>query len=91
MHQLHQQQQRCNWLFSHFFFISFRISHSPACPQSQLPTTLPGGMSARFRVGTSLAAACKDLGYGRELGYNNFLYPNENDVRSLLMWYVAND
>lgn len=55
---------------------------------AQLPTALPGGMSARFRVGTSLAAACKALGYAQELGYNNFLYPNESDARALLMWLV---
>ena len=54
----------------------------------QLPTKLPGGMSARFRVGTQMANAVKDLGYMTEIGYNTFLYSNEADARDLLMWCV---
>jgi len=55
---------------------------------SNLPTKLPGGMSARFRVGTQMANAVKDLGYMTEIGYNTFLYSNEADARDLLMWLV---
>lgn len=54
----------------------------------EMPHKLPSGMSARFRVGTTLAKACQALGYGSDIGYNNFLYGNENDCRNLLMWLV---
>lgn len=54
----------------------------------KLPTKLPGAMSARFRVGTELANAMKALGYGTDVGYNTFLYSNENDSRQILMWLI---
>uniref|UniRef100_A0A672FD49 Coiled-coil domain-containing protein 22 n=1 Tax=Salarias fasciatus TaxID=181472 RepID=A0A672FD49_SALFA len=53
-----------------------------------LPTSLPPGMSARFRVGMSLAQACQDLGYKGDIGYQTFLYSNEPEIRSLLMFLV---
>ncbi|KAM6925500.1 coiled-coil domain-containing protein 22 [Xenentodon cancila] len=53
-----------------------------------LPTVLPPGMSARFRVGMSLAQACQDIGYKGEIGYQTFLYSNESEIRSLLMFVV---
>lgn len=56
---------------------------------TQLPTKLPAGMSARFRVGTALATACQEAGYGSDIGYNTFLYSNETETRSLLMWCVG--
>ncbi|KAM8830609.1 coiled-coil domain-containing protein 22 isoform 2-T2 [Synchiropus picturatus] len=55
---------------------------------SALPTSLPPGMSARFRVGMSLAQACQDVGYRGEIGYQTFLYSNEPEIRSLLMFLV---
>lgn len=55
---------------------------------AQLPTKLPKGMSARFRVGTEMANAVKELGYMTEIGYNTFLYSNEAEARQLLMWLV---
>ncbi|XP_028266000.1 coiled-coil domain-containing protein 22 [Parambassis ranga] len=55
---------------------------------SSLPTSLPPGMSARFRVGMSLAQACQDIGYKGEIGYQTFLYSNEPEIRSLLMFLV---
>ncbi|XP_037629464.1 coiled-coil domain-containing protein 22 isoform X1 [Sebastes umbrosus] len=55
---------------------------------SGLPTSLPPGMSARFRVGMSLAQACQDVGYKGEIGYQTFLYSNEPEIRSLLMFLV---
>uniref|UniRef100_A0A8D2ZR40 Coiled-coil domain-containing protein 22 n=1 Tax=Scophthalmus maximus TaxID=52904 RepID=A0A8D2ZR40_SCOMX len=55
---------------------------------SGLPTSLPPGMSARFRVGMSLAQACQDIGYKGEIGYQTFLYSNEPEIRSLLMCLV---
>jgi hypothetical protein len=85
LRQRHQRQHRgASRLFRLCVFapLAHCIGHG------QLPTALPAGMSARFRVGTSLAAAVKTLGYSAELGYNNFLYPNENDARALLMWLV---
>ncbi|XP_015255609.1 PREDICTED: coiled-coil domain-containing protein 22 isoform X1 [Cyprinodon variegatus] len=57
-------------------------------PGGVLPTTLPPGMSARFRVGMSLAQACQDIGYKGEIGYQTFLYSNEPEIRSLLMFLV---
>ncbi|XP_061696984.1 coiled-coil domain-containing protein 22 isoform X2 [Syngnathoides biaculeatus] len=45
-------------------------------------------MSARFRVGTSLAQACQDIGYKGEIGYQTFLYSSETEIRSLLMFLV---
>ncbi|XP_029362198.1 coiled-coil domain-containing protein 22 [Echeneis naucrates] len=55
---------------------------------STLSTSLPPGMSARFRVGMSLAQACQDIGYKGEIGYQTFLYSNEPEIRSLLMCLV---
>lgn len=53
-----------------------------------LPTSLPPGMSARFRVGLSLAQACQDIGFKGEIGYQTFLYSSEPEIRSLLMFLV---
>uniref|UniRef100_UPI00358DFEA0 coiled-coil domain-containing protein 22 isoform X2 n=1 Tax=Myxine glutinosa TaxID=7769 RepID=UPI00358DFEA0 len=53
-----------------------------------IATTLPPGMSARFRAGTRLAQACQDLGYSREVGYQTFLYGSEVETRNLLMFLV---
>ncbi|XP_035989020.1 coiled-coil domain-containing protein 22 [Fundulus heteroclitus] len=53
-----------------------------------LPASLPPGMSARFRVGMSLAQVCQDIGYKGEIGYQTFLYSNEPEIRSLLMFLV---
>ncbi|KAK7884487.1 hypothetical protein WMY93_027610 [Mugilogobius chulae] len=55
---------------------------------SALPSSLPPGMSARFRVGMSLAQACQDIGYKGELGYQTFLYSSEPEIRTLLMFLV---
>eukprot|EP00055_Hartaetosiga_balthica_P000828 m.137561 g.137561 ORF g.137561 m.137561 type:complete len:620 (+) comp11909_c0_seq1:36-1895(+) len=54
----------------------------------EMPLSLPANMAARFRVGTTLAKACEALGYGSEIGYNTFLYSNETECRSLLMWLI---
>ncbi|GCB83268.1 hypothetical protein scyTo_0024059, partial [Scyliorhinus torazame] len=45
-------------------------------------------MSARFRIGMSLAQACQDLGYQGDIGYQTFLYSNEPEIRRLLMFLV---
>nr|XP_033777360.1 coiled-coil domain-containing protein 22 isoform X1 [Geotrypetes seraphini] len=47
---------------------------------------LPPGMSARFRIGMSLAQACQELGFQGEVGYQTFLYSSEPDIRQLLMF-----
>ncbi|XP_071980326.1 coiled-coil domain-containing protein 22 [Engystomops pustulosus] len=53
---------------------------------ANLSHVLPPGMSARFRIGTSLAQACQDLGYTGEVGYQTFLYSSEPDIRALLIF-----
>ncbi|KAA0714072.1 Coiled-coil domain-containing protein 22 [Triplophysa tibetana] len=53
-----------------------------------LSHSLPPGMSARFRLGMSLAQACQDVGFKGEIGYQTFLYSNEPEIRSLLMFLV---
>ncbi|KAM4696950.1 LOW QUALITY PROTEIN: coiled-coil domain-containing protein 22 [Rhinophrynus dorsalis] len=53
---------------------------------STLSHVLPPGMSARFRIGTSLAQACQDLGYPGDVGYQTFLYSSEPDIRALLIF-----
>ncbi|CAL1536601.1 unnamed protein product [Lymnaea stagnalis] len=54
-----------------------------------LPSTLPPGMSARFRLGASLANNVQDLGYkGGDLGYQTFLYSNETEIRKIFMFLV---
>ncbi|XP_013411235.1 coiled-coil domain-containing protein 22 homolog [Lingula anatina] len=55
---------------------------------TELPTSLPPGMSARFRLGTTLAQALTDLGYRGEIGYQTFLYSNEADIRRVFMFLV---
>ncbi|XP_012945251.1 coiled-coil domain-containing protein 22 homolog [Aplysia californica] len=55
----------------------------------ELPSSLPPGMSARFRVGASLANHVQDLGYkGGDLGYQTFLYSNETEIRKIFMFLV---
>ncbi|XP_014674307.1 PREDICTED: coiled-coil domain-containing protein 22 homolog [Priapulus caudatus] len=49
---------------------------------------LPPGMSARYRIGTSLAEACVEIGYKGEIGYQTFLYANETDVRKILIFLL---
>lgn len=53
-----------------------------------LPNTLPGGMSARFRMGTGLANYIQELGYKGEIGYQTFLYSNESEIRKVFMFLV---
>ncbi|XP_041359094.1 coiled-coil domain-containing protein 22 homolog [Gigantopelta aegis] len=53
-----------------------------------LPNTLPPGMSARFRMGASLANCVQDVGYTGELGYQTFLYSSETEIRKVLMFLI---
>ena len=55
---------------------------------SSMPTSLPASMSARYRIGTTLATSCKQLGYKGEVGYQTFLYANELDFRNVLMFLI---
>lgn len=55
---------------------------------ASLSPTLPPGMSARFRLGSSLAQACQELGYQGEVGYQTFLYGSEPEIRRLLLFLV---
>lgn len=49
-------------------------------------STIP--MTARLRIGTSLAHACQELDYPGEVGYQTFLYWDEGDIRRLLMFLI---
>jgi len=57
-------------------------------PKQNLPTKLPTGMSARFNAGSQIAKACKSLGCGGDLGYQTFLYSNEQEIRSILIYLI---
>ena len=45
-------------------------------------------MSARFRVGSAVAQACKDVGYRGNIGYQTFLYSSEVDIRKIFMFLI---
>ncbi|NXX48211.1 CCD22 protein, partial [Tricholaema leucomelas] len=55
---------------------------------TSLSPLLPPGISARFRLASDLAAACQELGFGGDVGYQTFLYSSEHDVRRLLLFLV---
>lgn len=57
-------------------------------PALTVPSRLPPGMSARYRLGTTLAESCVELGYKGDIGYQTFLYSNESEVRKLLMFLI---
>ena len=45
-------------------------------------------MSARFRVGSAIAQACKSAGYRGNVGYQTFLYSSEVDLRKIFMFLI---
>ncbi|KAM8792365.1 LOW QUALITY PROTEIN: coiled-coil domain-containing protein 22-like, partial [Eudromia elegans] len=45
---------------------------------------LPPGAAARFRLASRLAAACRELGFPGDVGYQSFLYSSERGRRLLL-------
>ncbi|XP_065509371.1 LOW QUALITY PROTEIN: coiled-coil domain-containing protein 22 [Caloenas nicobarica] len=53
-----------------------------------LSPLLPPSISARFRLASDLAAACQELGFGGDVGYQTFLYSSEHDTRRLLLFLV---
>ena len=55
---------------------------------TDMPTEMPSEMSGRFQVCQQLADAVKEQGYNSELSFQQFLYPEEKDVRKLLSWLV---
>jgi hypothetical protein len=57
-------------------------------PSREYSTRLPKEMSARYRICSTLAAACQQYGFRGELGFHQFLYPNETETRKLLTWLV---
>ncbi|GFG34309.1 hypothetical protein Cfor_08935 [Coptotermes formosanus] len=57
-------------------------------PGLGLPHSLPDSMSARFRVGASIAQACKNLGYSGDIGYQTFLYSGETDIRRVFVFLI---
>ena len=50
----------------------------------------PPSMSARYKMGAKLAESCQNLGFSAlsDLGYQTFLYSNENDLRLVLMFLI---
>ncbi|XP_067646968.1 coiled-coil domain-containing protein 22 homolog [Eurosta solidaginis] len=59
-------------------------------PSTHIPHALPEGlaMAQRFSVATTLSSIIYNLNYRGDIGYQTFLYPNEVDVRKLLMFLV---
>lgn len=53
-----------------------------------VPSKLPPSMTARFKVGTTLAQAVQSLGYKGEVGYQTFLYSSESEVRKVFLFLV---
>ncbi|XP_014093548.1 coiled-coil domain-containing protein 22 homolog [Bactrocera oleae] len=55
-----------------------------------IPHTLPEGlaMAQRFSIATTLSSIISTLNYRADIGYQTFLYPNEVDVRKLLMFLI---
>jgi hypothetical protein len=49
-----------------------------------LPSELPEEMSGKFTVCTLLANTMMEQGYTAELGFQQFLYPDDKEVRPLL-------
>ena len=49
----------------------------------------PQSMSVRYKFGSKLAELCLELGFhGQDLGYQTFLYSNENDLRTVFMFLI---
>jgi len=57
-------------------------------PDFKMSSKFPPGMSARFRVGTTIAQACQKIGYKGEIGYQTFLYHSESEIRKVFMFLV---
>lgn len=49
---------------------------------------MPQNIASRHRICTSIATKIKELGFLSDCGYNQLLYPVENQTRDLLKWLV---
>eukprot|EP00899_Mesostigma_viride_P008100 jgi/Mesvir1/17291/Mv07693-RA.2 len=49
---------------------------------------LPADMSGRFRTCSRLATAIAGLGYRGEIGFQQLLYPTEQDTRRLMLFFL---
>lgn len=56
--------------------------------KEDLPVKLPQNIAARHRICTFIATAIKENGFIGECGYNQLLYPLENNTRNILNWVV---
>ncbi|GFT93909.1 coiled-coil domain-containing protein 22 homolog [Nephila pilipes] len=59
-------------------------------PSLELSHHVPPNMSARYRLGSTLATICTELGYKGEIGYQTFLYSNETDLRKIFLFLFEN-
>ncbi|KAJ4458980.1 hypothetical protein PAPYR_5025 [Paratrimastix pyriformis] len=59
-------------------------------PEQEFPTANVNSLpkAAVFRICSNMATAIKKLGFAGDLGYHNFLYPNESDVRNMFLFLV---
>ena len=67
------------------YFIIYLINNN------NISASFSGSMSARYKMGSKMAEVCQNLGFslsGGDLGYQTFLYNNENDLRSVLMFLI---
>ncbi|XP_054084798.1 coiled-coil domain-containing protein 22 homolog [Zeugodacus cucurbitae] len=57
---------------------------------TNIPDALPEGlaMAQRFSIATTLSSIISNINYRGDIGYQTFLYPNEVDVRKLLMFLI---
>jgi hypothetical protein len=67
---------------------SLNLISTQAGGGSEYPDKLPKSVAGQHRLCTALGNKFKELGYSRECGYNNFLYPNVKDTRLLMLWLV---
>ena len=54
----------------------------------QISHALPPNIASRHRICTTLASKVKDAGFAGDCGYNQLLYPLEDQTRTLLNWLV---
>lgn len=54
----------------------------------KFPITLPTNIASKHRICTNMATKIKEMGYLGDCGYNQLLYPVENQTRGLLNWLV---
>ena len=59
-------------------------------PSLELSHHIPPSMSGKYRLGSTLASACVNMGYKGEIGYQTFLYSNETDLRKIFLFLFEN-